>query len=110
MPKVGTGPRTVNVIVAVAAAKSPAAGWVAVITVVPKAKGVTVFLSIDATVGLDEVNVHAPGELDLGETRVKLATLSFVTLISPKVPSTGAIGTTVNFIDAVADFQFGVLD
>lgn len=68
------------------------------------------YLSIDATRGLDEVNVHPPGELDLGATRVKLATLSFVTLISPKVPRAGAIGTTVNFIDAEADFQFGVLD
>lgn len=67
------------------------------------------FLSIDATFGLDEVNVHAPGEVDLGETKFKLATLSFIIAISPKVPSTGAIVRTANLIMAVAIFQLGVL-
>lgn len=62
-----------------------------------------------ATLGFDEVKVHAPGEVDFGGLRVRLLTLSFMIVISPKLPSTGAMVTTVNFIDAVVDFQLGVL-
>lgn len=80
------------------------------ITVLPKAKGVTVFLSMEATLRLEEVNVHAPGDVDLGETKFRLATLSFIIEISPKVPRTGAIVRTANRMTAVALFQLGVPD
>lgn len=50
----GIGPCTVNVMETVAAEKSPTAACRAVITVEPKARGVTVFLSIEATAELEE--------------------------------------------------------
>ena len=80
------------------------------ITVLPKERGVTIFLSIDATVGFEETYVHAPGEVEVGGFRVMLLTLSFIMEISPKAPITGAIVTTVKVIDTPATFQFWVPD
>jgi hypothetical protein len=68
--------------------------------VVPKACGVTMFETTDATLGSDEVKVHQAAEVDDGGFKVRLLTLSFVIEISPKGPRTGAIASIVNFIDA----------
>lgn len=85
----------------------PTAIWVPVIRVFPKESGVsTLFRSTVATLGLDETNVHPPGEVEVGGFRVMLLTLSFIMEISPKAPITGAIVSTVNLIEAPADFQF----
>ena len=62
----------------------------------------------EATLGLDDVKVHQPVDVDFGAIRFMLPTLSFIMVISPKVPSTGAIATTVNFIEDDAAFQFRV--
>ena len=78
-------------------------------TVVPNVRGVTIFLSTDATAGLDDANVQPPGDVDVGATRLRLATLSFMIVMSPKVPNTGAITCTVNLMDTNAALQFGVL-
>lgn len=76
---------------------------------VPKAKGVTMFETTEATLGSEEVNVHHPDEVEAGGLSVRLPTLSFMMEMSPKVPSTGAMVTTVNFIEVEADSQLGVL-
>ena len=108
-PKVGSGPCTVSVMVAVAVEKSPVAACDAVIVVVPNAKGVTVFDTTEATLGLEEVNIQLPGEVDFGGLRLRLPTLSFITVTSPKLPSTGVTKSTVNRIRILFAFQFGVL-
>lgn len=77
--------------------------------VVPNAWGVTMLATTDATLGSEEVKVHHAVEVDDGGFRVRLLTLSFMMVMSPNVPRTGAMATTVNFIDALADFQLGVL-
>lgn len=71
------------------------------IVAVPKEIGVSVVPTTVATAGLDELNVHAPGDVDVGRTKVKLATLSFMIEIFPKVPTTGCIATIVNFVVVV---------
>lgn len=112
-PSVGSGPCTVSVIFAIEGPKSPTAFCEAVMTLVPKARGVTtqdaLFDTTEATLGFDDVKVHHADEVDVGGESVKLAIPPFVIVMSPKVPSTGAIATTSNLICAIADFQFGVL-
>jgi hypothetical protein len=63
-----------------------------------------------ATLGLDEVKVHQALDVDVGGFKVRLLTLFFITMMSPKGPSTGAMATTVNLIEAPAGFQFAVPD
>lgn len=63
----------------------------------------------EATPGSDEVNIHGADEVDAGGLRLRLLTLSFMIVISLKVPRTGAIATIVKFMDVVAIFQFEVL-
>lgn len=77
----------------------------AVITVVPTDRGVRDKLVIVATTGLLEVSVQAPDEVDVGVTRLTLATLSSVKEISVKVPKTGVSAVMVSVIDFVADFH-----
>ena len=97
-----------SVIVALAEPKSPMAACVAVMRVVPKARGVTELPIIDATAGFDEVKVHGPLEVDLGGIKLMLATLSFMIVMSPKEPSEGVRVATVNRMDVPTIFQFGV--
>lgn len=81
----------------------------AVMTVVPMARGVTTFEATEATLGSDDVKIHGADEVDVGGLRLKLLTLSFMIEISLNVPRTGAIATIVKFIVPIAIFQFGVL-
>ena len=69
----------------------------------------TIFDTTEATLGLDDVKVHQAVDVDVGGFSVRLLTLSFMIEMSPKLPSTGAIATTVNFIDVLADCQLDVL-
>ena len=109
VPRVGSGPCTVKVIVAVATPKSPVATCVAVIVVVPKVNGVTVFDTTEATLGFDEVKVQELGEVEVGGLRLRLLTLAFRIVTSLKLPRTGATIRTVNIMEALATFQFDVL-
>ena len=77
---------------------------------VPKPTGVSVAPLIEATAGLEDVNVQAPGPVDVGAIRVTLPTLSFMSVIFPKVPRTGTSATTVRVIFAVAPVNKVVLD
>jgi hypothetical protein len=79
---------------------------VAVIIVVPKAKGVRTLDRTEATLGLDDVKVHEDGEVEVGYFKVSVLTLSFMIEMTPKGPTTGAMATTVNFMEVLADFQF----
>jgi len=74
-------------------------------TVVPTDRGVRDKPEIVATAGLLEARVQAPDEVEVGVTRLTLATLSSVKEISVKVPKTGVSAVMVNVIDLVADFH-----
>lgn len=68
----------------------------------------TTFEATDATFGFEDVKDQNPGDVDAGGFSERLTTLSFIMVMSPKVPTTGTIALIVIFIDALADFQFGV--
>ena len=79
---------------------------VAVITVEPNASGVTMFPTNLATVGFEELNVQAPVDDEVGGTRERLATLSFMIMILPKGPRTGLLAITVSVIGTETEIQF----
>lgn len=88
--------------------KSPERACDAVIIDVPNAIGVRVVPTNVATAGFDELNVHVPGEVEVGRPRVKLATLSFIIEMFPKLPMVGRTATIVSFILALPASQLRV--
>ena len=77
VPTVGITPWTVSVIEIFAEAKLPMWACEAVMIEVPIPTGVNVVPLIVAIFGLDDEKVQAPGEVEVGLVKVKLATLSF---------------------------------
>ena len=75
---------------------------------VPTDFGVRLRFKTDATAGLLDVNVQAPEEVDVGFTKLTLATLSKVSEMFVKVPKIGVSAVIVTVIDLVADFHCAV--
>lgn len=108
VPKVGGGPCTVTVIDLDVDAKLPKTACVAVIVARPTFRGVNVVPTMEATVGSDEENVHAPNEGEVGGTSVIEETEPKVRSRSRKGPIVGAPPVTVTVVvfEVLAQFQF----
>ena len=57
----------------------------------------------EATLGVEEVNCHGPGEVEVGAFKLKVPTLSPETVMSEKAPTTGLSAVICRVLVVLAD-------